>query len=121
MLCILWLNLAPHVAHMLALKTGKTWIELCSATGVKRIQIDNQTLDPLQAEPPSPDVAEKKSSHCLYCASQTEELYIVPTDWTWRVRQHSLSQDWIALSNLTFSSIFNWRAPPTRAPPIYLL
>ena len=56
---------APAFAHWIASTTGLDWIEVCSATGLKRIPFDNGSKDA-----PAGEHAEKP---CPFCRSQDHQ------------------------------------------------
>jgi hypothetical protein len=51
---LLFGSLAPSLAQAAAAFTGKSWVEICSATGATRIQVDADT-DPLSGAGGAPE------------------------------------------------------------------
>ena len=120
LIAILWMALAPHIAHIIALQTGKAWIELCSATGVKRIEVDRASV-PLGTvaldDQNAPNAEHKVKQHCLYCSTQHDEVALITPTVSWHLRQLDLSQHWFGISLFLPPIRAIWSAHQTRAPP----
>jgi hypothetical protein len=66
-LAILMAALAPAVSHALAVVGSQAWVEVCSASGSKRIQSDSPSGSRVSGDP-----AAQGLEHCPYCTPQGE-------------------------------------------------
>ncbi|HUL96125.1 MAG TPA: DUF2946 domain-containing protein [Usitatibacter sp.] len=61
---VMFAALAPAISHWVAARTGQAWGEICSAAGIQRVAID-------QDSKPSPSGGhEFESGHCPFCRVQ---------------------------------------------------
>jgi hypothetical protein len=65
-LAILWISLAPTIAHAMQGKAGELWIEICSSFGSRIVSVAD--LDGQQPTPPSTLL--HSLEHCPYCSLQ---------------------------------------------------
>jgi len=63
LLAVLWAVLAPSLSTLVAVPTGETWIEVCTATGTKRIATD---------EAPADGNSLHLGEHCPFCPLQQD-------------------------------------------------
>lgn len=101
---------APSVSRLLAVANQTTWVDICSATGTKRIAADQQS----QESPESPLVAD---SHCGYCVLQhfSPALPSVPRSWApppASSHRLALGGDTSALPTRLVRDAYHSRAPP---------
>lgn len=73
-LAVLMVALAPAISHALGSKNAATWIEVCSSSGAKLIQVGggqgDQAPAPAQSHP---------FEHCPYCSLQTDAVALPAT------------------------------------------
>ena len=58
-------SVAPTLGQWLAASSGTTWVEICTATGFKRVALD-------MGEVPAPTDDHADATHCPYCRLQND-------------------------------------------------
>lgn len=110
---ILLAALAPSLTHSVATAKGDGWIEVCSSTGSKLIQVGSQHL-PEQSDP-----AEKgsKLDHCAYCFTPSGPAAPPPSAES-VLPAISGKQPQPPLFYQSPRPLFVWAAAHSRAPPV---
>lgn len=109
-LAILWAALAPSLSWAFVPDVTGAWVEVCSVTGAKLVQVDTDAQ-----HPDSSKVMGMKG--CSYCASHAPDLGLPPAP------DAGLRAPLLAplLPPLFFSAartLFAWATVQARAPPL---
>lgn len=108
-LAILFGSLAPSLSTWVTKNAGEAWIEVCTATGTKLVQIDGD-------DTPVHD-NQHASVHCPYCRLQQDLPAIAHAPGV-RVLADGSVRGVPRPAALTLPLAMSvWRAPPSRAPP----
>ena len=68
---ITFVAIAPTISHWIAASTGLPWVEVCSASSIKRIAFDTGST-------PAPTDDHNGTTHCPFCRLQNH-LPVLPT------------------------------------------
>jgi len=112
---ILLASLAPSISHALAAakSTGVSWMEICSATGAKFVQVADDH-NPTKSSAPAQKAMQ--SEHCPFCFTHAGSFGLPPTV----VSAFPVASGSPVLPSLFYQSprpLFIWAAAQSRAPP----
>jgi len=112
-LCLLVFGaFAPSLSKYLAAAQGVSWIEVCSASGAKRVALDFGSKK-------LPEVPMADDGHCGFCRLQHHTPF-VPTDpYTWEAAAVSTLRLLIDSGGTPVFKRLTRDAHPTRAPPVF--
>ena len=107
----LFATLAPSLSHFLKVTQGKTWVEVCSATGTKLVAIDSPGS--------KPEMPSNSGMHCLYCLQQQDLPVLPPIQAKLPIAiWHGGTLVLVAFNTPSISKPF-WSAHQSRAPPAF--
>ncbi|WAC73455.1 DUF2946 domain-containing protein [Roseateles sp. SL47] len=109
-LAILWAALAPSLSWALVPDVTGAWVEVCSVTGAKRVQVD--------LDAPHPDSSKAFGMKgCSYCASHAPDLGL-PHAPDVGLREPLLADPLPPLFFSAARTLFAWATIQARAPPL---
>jgi hypothetical protein len=104
--------LAPSISKYLDANQGVSWVEICSASGAKRVpvQLDSKNL------PGTPTAGD---NHCAYCLLQHHAPVVGTHPYAWEATTVSADRLLIGSGSTTVFKRFVRHAHLTRAPPAF--
>lgn len=109
-LAILWAALAPSLSWAFVPEVAGAWVEVCSVTGAKLVQLDTDTQ-----HPDSSKAFGMKG--CSYCASHAPDLGLPPAPDA-GLRLSVLADQRPPLFLRAARTLFAWATVRARAPPL---
>lgn len=115
-LAILMASLAPSISHALAAAStaGTVWAEICSAAGLKMIEVSHGEA----ADPSAPTTHGLHLEDCPFCLTHANAVGLPPAS----IPVPLVLSSSFPLPALFYQSprpLFVWAAPQSRAPPAH--